>query len=28
MEGPVTFVRHNLKTQGITCVNEVITYVH
>src|SRR6218665_3551891 len=27
-EGPVTFARHNLKAQGITCVNEVIPYVH
>src|SRR6218665_2825566 len=27
-EGPVTFARHNLKAQGITCVNEVISYVH
>ena len=28
MEGPVTFARHNLKAQGITCMNEVIPYVH
>jgi len=27
-EGPVIFARHNLKAQGITCVNEVIPYVH
>src|SRR6218665_692832 len=27
-EGPVTFARHNLKAQGITYVNEVISYVH
>src|SRR6218665_3683893 len=27
-EGPVAFARHNLKAQGITCVNEVIPYVH
>src|SRR6218665_1116842 len=24
----ITFARHNLKTQGITYVNEVIQYVH
>src|SRR6218665_1175132 len=27
-EGLVTFARRNLKAQGITCVNEVIPYVH
>src|SRR6218665_450659 len=27
-EGLVTFARHNLKAYGITCVNEVIPYVH
>src|SRR6218665_1816112 len=27
-EGPVTFARHNLKAQGITCMSEVVLYVH
>src|SRR6218665_3024451 len=27
-EGPVTFARHNLKAQGVTCMNEVVLYVH
>src|SRR6218665_3271515 len=27
-EGPVTFARHNLKAQGVTCMNEMVLYVH
>src|SRR6218665_2353076 len=27
-EGPVTFARHNLKAQGVTCMNEEVLFVH
>src|SRR6218665_3362465 len=27
-EGPVTFARPNLKAQGVTCMKEVVLYVH
>src|SRR6218665_338778 len=27
-EGPVTIARHNLRAKGVTCMSEVVLYVH